>query len=116
MDASKNRAAVARPGASLRSYVAGLLLAVILTLIPFRVVMGDEVGRHTAVWAIVVCAAVQMVVHLVFFLHLNRRAEQYWYRVALVFTVLIVGITIVGSVWIMNHLNHNMMAMPGVMN
>jgi cytochrome o ubiquinol oxidase subunit IV len=103
------------PG-SLRAYVAGLLLAVILTLIPFRAVMGHEVSGATAVGTIAACAAVQMVVHLVFFLHLNRRPQQYWYRVALVFTVLVIAILVVGTLWIMTHLNHNMMVMPAVMN
>jgi cytochrome o ubiquinol oxidase operon protein cyoD len=57
-----------------------------------------------------------MVVHLVFFLHLNRRPEQHWYRVALVFTVMVIATLVVGTLWIMTHLNHNMMAMPAVMN
>ena len=92
------------------------MLAVILTTIPFRAVMSDAVGRQGVVWTIAGCAALQIVVHLVFFLHLNRRAEQHWYRVALVFTVLVVAVVIVGSLWIMTHLDHNMMAMPAVMN
>jgi cytochrome o ubiquinol oxidase operon protein cyoD len=106
----------ASDGGHLRAYVAGLLLAVFLTLIPFRVVMNLEVGRDAALWTIVVCAAVQMAVHFVFFLHLNRRPEQRWYRVALIFTVLVITILVVGTLWIMTHLNHNMMAMPAVMN
>jgi cytochrome o ubiquinol oxidase operon protein cyoD len=116
MDASTNRAAVASSGGSLRAYGGGLLLAVFLTLIPFRAVMSDEVSRDAAMWTIVICAAVQMVVHLVFFLHLNRRPEQRWYRVALVFAVLVIAILVVGTLWIMTHLNHNMMATPAVMN
>ena len=100
----------------LRAYVVGLLLAVFLTLIPFRAVMHAEVGRDAAFWTIVVCAAVQVVVHLVFFLHLNRRPEQHWYRVSIVFTAFVIVILIVGTLWIMTHLNHNMMAMPAVMN
>jgi cytochrome o ubiquinol oxidase operon protein cyoD len=92
----------------------GLLLAVFLTLIPFEAVCTR--GRPRAAHAIVVCAAVQMLVHFVFFLHLNRRPEQHWYRVALAFTVLVIAILVVGTLWIMTHLNHNMMAMPAVMN
>ena len=116
MDASTNHAAVAGSGGHFRAYAGGLLLAVFLTLIPFRAVMGGEVSRDAAVWVIVICAAVQMVVHLVFFLHLNRRPEQHWYRAALAFTVLVIAILVVGTLWIMTHLNHNMMAMPAVMN
>lgn len=103
-------------GGHLRTYVVGLLLAVFLTLIPFRAVMQPELGRDVAFWAIVVCAAVQIVVHLVFFLHLNRRPEQHWYRMSIAFTVLVIAILIVGTIWIMTHLNHNMVVMPAVMN
>ena len=116
MDALSTRGQPASYGGHLRAYVTGLVLAVFLTLIPFRAAMGLEVGRDAALWTIAVCAALQMVVHLVFFLHLNRRPEQYWYRVALVFTVLVIAILVVGTLWIMGHLNHNMMAMPAVMN
>jgi cytochrome o ubiquinol oxidase operon protein cyoD len=116
MDALSSRRQPERYGGNLRAYVVGLGLAVVLTLIPFRTVMGQAVSREVAVWAIVVCAAVQMAVHLVFFLHLNRRPEQQWYRVALTFTVLVIAILVVGTLWIMTHLNHNMMAMPAVMN
>jgi cytochrome o ubiquinol oxidase operon protein cyoD len=116
MDASTNRAGVAGPRGHLRTYAGGLLLAVFLTLIPFRAVMAGGVSHDAAVWVIVLCAAVQMVVHLVFFLHLNRRPEQHWYRVAFGFTVLVIAILVVGTLWIMTHLNHNMMAMPAVMN
>ena len=116
MDVSMNPAAAPRTGGRLRTYVGGLLLAVFLTLIPFRAVMSNDVSRDAAVWAVVICAAVQMVVHLFFFLHLNRRPEQHWYRVALVFTVMVIATLVVGTLWIMTHLNHNMMAMPAVMN
>ena len=116
MDALANPGQPASYRSHLRAYVSGLLLAVFLTLIPFRATMHLEVGRDAALWTIVICAAVQMVVHLVFFLHLNRRSEQHWYRVALVFTALVIAILVVGTLWIMTHLNHNMMAMPAVMN
>ena len=115
-DVLSTRGQPASDGGHLRAYVAGLLLAVILTLIPFRAAMNPEIGRDVALWTIVVCAALQMVVHFVFFLHLNRRPEQHWYRLALAFTVLVIAILVVGTLWIMTHLNHNMMAMPAVMN
>jgi cytochrome o ubiquinol oxidase operon protein cyoD len=116
MDALSTSGQPARYGGHLRTYVVGLVLAVLLTLIPFAAATDLAGGRDAALWVIVICAAVQMVVHLVFFLHLNRRPEQYWYRVALVFTVLVIAILVVGTLWIMTHLNHNMMAMPAVMN
>jgi len=115
MAVSMNRDEPVRYGGHLRTYVTGLVLALCLTTIPFRAVLGADVSREAAMWAVVVCAAAQIVVHLVFFLHLNRRPEQHWYRVSIAFTVIVIAIVLVGSVWIMNHLNHNMMAMPAGM-
>jgi cytochrome o ubiquinol oxidase operon protein cyoD len=56
-------------------------------------------------------AAVQMLVHIVFFLHMNRRAEGGWSIMALLFTVVIIGIALSGSLWVMYHMNTNMMPM-----
>ncbi|MDR6355358.1 cytochrome o ubiquinol oxidase subunit IV [Pseudomonas psychrotolerans] len=50
-----------------------------------------------------------MLVHLYFFLHLNTSEEQRWNVISFGFTVVIVGIVVVGSLWIMYHMHHNMM-------
>ena len=57
-------------------------------------------------------AAVQVVVHMVYFLHMNTRVEGGWSMLALVFTLVLVIITLAGSIWVMYHLNTNMM--PGM--
>ena len=54
-------------------------------------------------------AAVQMVVHMIFFLHLNGKVEGGWTLTALVFTLILVVIMMSGSLWVMYHLNSNMM-------
>jgi cytochrome o ubiquinol oxidase subunit IV len=100
----------AEPRAGLQSYVTGALLALALTLAPFAMVMSGASGA-SAVAAIFGFAVIQMVVHLVFFLHLGRSPDQRWNRAALIFTVLIVGILVGGSYWVMYHLDHNMMPM-----
>ena len=56
-------------------------------------------------------ALVQIVVHMIYFLHMNTKAENGWTVMALIFTVVIVVITLSGSLWVMYHLNHNMMPM-----
>ena len=87
-------------------------LSGILTFIPFWLVMMGVVGSTsgTAV-AIFACAMVQIVVQVIYFLHLNTRSEGGWTLIAFIFTVVIVGITIGGSIWVMYHLNTNMMPM-----
>jgi len=58
-------------------------------------------------------AAVQVVVHMIYFLHMNTKSEGGWSMLALIFTGMMVFIMLSGSLWVMYHLNHNMM--PGVM-
>jgi hypothetical protein len=54
-------------------------------------------------------AVVQIVVHMVCFLHMNGRSEGGWTLMALIFTIVIVLIVLAGSLWVMYHLNSNMM-------
>jgi cytochrome o ubiquinol oxidase operon protein cyoD len=54
-------------------------------------------------------AAVQIVVHMIYFLHMSPRSESGWTLMALLFTVVVVVITLSGSLWVMYHLNTNMM-------
>ena len=99
---------------SFKSYVTGFLLAVILTAIPFWLVLGKVFDKSGTTGLILLgLAAVQIVVHMVYFLHMNTKSEGGWTILALIFTVMLVVITLSGSLWVMYHLNHNMM--PGMM-
>ena len=97
---------------TLKGYVTGFVLAVILTAIPFWLVMG-KVFDKSSVTAIVILgiAAVQIVVHMIYFLHMNAKSEGGWTMLALIFTLVLVVITLSGSLWVMYHLNNNMMPM-----
>jgi cytochrome o ubiquinol oxidase operon protein cyoD len=95
---------------SLKEYTVGFILSVILTAIPFWLVMGKVFDKpSTTALVILGFAAVQIVVHMVYFLHMNTRAEGGWSMLALIFTVVVVAITLSGSMWVMFHMNHNMM-------
>ncbi|MDM5101052.1 cytochrome o ubiquinol oxidase subunit IV [Aeromonas salmonicida] len=94
---------------SAKSYLIGFVLSVILTAIPFWMVMDGGFTHQTMLITVVVMAVVQIFVHLVYFLHMNTSSEERWNLVALVFTVLIIAIVVVGSLWIMYNLNINMM-------
>jgi len=97
---------------SLRSYLTGFLLSVFLTAIPFWLVMSGALNnRIAAAVAITIFAIVQITVHMVYFLHMNTRSEDGWSIMALLFTLILVVIALVGSLWIIYHLNANMM--PG---
>lgn len=98
---------------SLKDYLIGFALSVVLTAVPFALVMtGALASTGWTVAVIVACAIVQILVHSVYFLHLNTSGEGGWTLLAYVFTAVIVVITIAGSLWIMYHLNTNMM--PGM--
>ncbi len=94
------------------SYMTGFILSVILTAIPFWLVMSGVLDNKalTAVLVMLI-GAVQIVVHMIYFLHMNPRSEGGWTMMALIFTLVIVGIALAGSLWVMHHLNANMMPM-----
>lgn len=98
---------------SLKSYTIGFLLSVILTAIPFWLVMGKVFNSSgTTTMVILAFAVVQIVVHMVYFLHMNTKAEGGWSMLALIFTIVLVVIVFSGSLWVMYHLNANMMPGP----
>jgi cytochrome o ubiquinol oxidase subunit IV len=95
-----------------RSYMTGFALSVILTAMPFWLVMGDVLNDTlTTSIVIIVLAAVQIVVHMIYFLHMNTKSEGGWTFLALLFTLILVVITLVGSIWVMYHMDQNMMPM-----
>jgi cytochrome o ubiquinol oxidase operon protein cyoD len=102
------------PHGTLRDYTTGFVLAVILTVIPFFVVMARPIESPGYTAAIVlVCAFAQILVHMVYFLHMTPQAEDGWLLLSTIFTIVLVVITLAGSLWVVFHLNRNMMPMPG---
>ena len=98
------------PHGTLRDYTIGFLLSVVLTAVPFWLVMGDtQWSKQTIAFVIMAFAAVQMVVHMVYFLHMTPKSEDGWTLTSLVFTLILVVITLSGSLWVMYHLDSNMM-------
>lgn len=95
---------------SRREYVIGFLLSVVLTAIPFALVMTNAFAdtRITA-GIVMICAIVQIVVHMIYFLHMNTKSENGWTLMALIFTAILVVIVLSGSLWVMYHMNLNMM-------
>ncbi len=97
---------------SLRGYLTGFVLAAILTIIPFWLVMGHVIAEPQATILIVLAlAAVQILVHMIYFLHLDTRSENGWNMLALIFTAVLVVIVLGASIWVMYNENANMMPM-----
>ena len=99
-------------GKGIQGYALGLAFAVALTLASFAVTRTPYVWAPAIPVALIVFAIAQMGVHLVFFLHLTTGADNTNNIMALAFGILIVFLVVGGSLWIMAHLNGNMMAMP----
>lgn len=98
------------PHATLRGYLTGFGLSVILTIIPFWMVMGHVFeDKNVTILLVLAVGVVQIFVHMVYFLHMNSRSEGGWNMMALIFTLILVVITLSGSIWIMYDENANMM-------
>lgn len=95
--------------ATVASYSVGFGLAVILTIIPFAVVGFELLGRAGALLTIGIAAAIQIPVHLYFFLHLDASREHRANTMTGVFTALIMGILVGGTIWLFISLHDRMM-------
>lgn len=89
------------------SYFLGLFFSIILTIIPFFLVFEHVCRLYITLCVVTLCALIQFLVHLKYFLHLNYTAENYWNYIFLIFTILIIFIIVSGSIWIMYNLNHH---------
>ncbi|NVM78251.1 cytochrome o ubiquinol oxidase operon protein cyoD [Duganella sp. SG902] len=99
---------------SLKDYAIGFILSVILTAIPFWLVMTHQFEKSSTTAIVVLAfAAVQVLVHMVYFLHMNGKAEGGWSMLSTVFTVVLLVIVLAGSIWVMYHMNKNMMPSMG---
>jgi len=102
-------------GRRLLGYLVGLGLSILLTATSFFVAGTDLVWQPSIPVALTVLAIAQMGIHLVFFLHITTGPDNTNNVMALAFGLLIVFLVVGGSVWIMSHLNQNMMPMDQIM-
>ena len=91
-----------------RTYIIGFSLSVILTTLAYLLVTQHVFTSTILISAIIVLALVQLVVQLIFFLHLGKGSNSRWNIVIFLSTIGIIFIVVTGSIWIMNHLNRNM--------
>lgn len=96
---------------SLTSYTIGFILSLILTFVAYAAVVMHLLSTQYLIYLISLLALLQLMVQLVFFLHLFEEQKPRWNLVFFISTVGILLIVIVGSIWIMNHLNYNMSPM-----
>lgn len=94
---------------TLKSYVIGFILSILLTVLPYAIVVHHLLVSDALVIAIVVLGVIQLLVQLIFFLHLSTHPSQRWNLITFAFTLLILVILVCGTLWIMWNMNYNMM-------
>ncbi|MDE3238686.1 MAG: cytochrome o ubiquinol oxidase subunit IV [Paracoccaceae bacterium] len=93
----------------LRGYQTGLLLAVLLTVVPFGLVAWGGLSYVTAMSVVAVLAIVQIVVHVRYFLHVDLSPERRDDLHLILFSALLLAIMVAGSIWILVNLQTRMM-------
>jgi cytochrome o ubiquinol oxidase subunit IV len=94
------------------AYLRGFILSVVLTAAAFAFALSGVLSATGSMLMIAALAVVQILVHLFYFLHMNASSEQRWNVMAFAFTVIVVGIVVVGTLWVMY--NANMYMMPAM--
>lgn len=91
-------------------YTIGFILSLVLTIVAYYYVVarGDN---PLLLIVLAILAIVQMIVQLVFFLHLGEEAAPRYKLSSFIFMAVVLGIVVIGSLWIMVNLNQNMMHM-----
>lgn len=95
---------------SAKSYLTGFVICAVLTIIPFMLVMNPMFGRAETLLILVGFAVVQILVQLVYFLHMNRSSEGGWNLISFVFTLVILFIIVSLSIWIIWSMHFHMMS------
>ena len=109
MQQARQREPTSPGGQGVATYLVGLCLALILTAIPFGVVVNGELARTPMLLVIAVTAALQVLVHLRCFLHLSLSTAPRENLIAIAFAAILVVLMVGGSYWIMLDLDHRMM-------
>lgn len=94
---------------TLKSYIIGFILSIALTIIPYVIVVNHSFSIDAIAISVVVIGIIQLLVQLIFFLHLNTSKDGQSNLLSFVFTFIIIAILVVGSLWIMYNMNINMM-------
>ncbi|QCI23430.1 cytochrome o ubiquinol oxidase subunit IV [Buchnera aphidicola] len=88
-------------------YFLSFIILIILTLFPFLIVIKKLFSKEMTYFLVVLCLLVQVVVHIKIFFHLNFSNKHKWNLISMIFSFLIITIILLGSYWVMKHLNYH---------
>ncbi len=89
----------------------GYVFSLILIIASYRIAVYGHLSDGALMWALSGMAFAQSLVQLFFFFHLGLESSPKWNLISFLFTALVIAIVIGGSLWIMIHLNYNLMPM-----
>ncbi len=99
-----------KEGITIKSYITGFILSLLLTLAAYFVVTNQIFSGNLLVGVVLGFAIMQLAVQMTFFLHLLDETKPRWNLIIFLTTLSIILLVIVGSLWIMNNLNYHMTA------
>lgn len=91
-----------------KSYLIGFLLSLELTLAAYWLVVDHGLNNRVLMAAILCLAIIQLMVQLIFFLHLDKESKPHWNLMVFGFMAIVLIIIVFGSLWIMSSLNYHM--------
>jgi|APSaa5957512535_1039671.scaffolds.fasta_scaffold42218_2 cytochrome o ubiquinol oxidase subunit IV len=93
-----------------RSYIIGLIFAVLLTIVSYIFVENKIFTGETLFFVLSILLILQMIVQVCFYLRLSdEKSDEGWSSLSLIFTLMIIAIIVAGNLWILYNLNYNMM-------
>lgn len=104
-----SKESIEESSADYTTYALGFILSLLLTLTAFFIVRRHFLTGWVMDYAVVSLGTIQVLVQLLFFLHLGNEPRPYWNLQLFLFMVLTVGILVGGSLWIMNELDYRTM-------
>lgn len=91
------------------AYIVGFVLSIVLTLVAYFAIVNDWLSGTAALLFVAALAVLQLLVQLLFFLHMGQERGPRWNLMTFVYAGMVVVIVVIGSIWIMYNLDHNMM-------
>jgi cytochrome o ubiquinol oxidase operon protein cyoD len=93
----------------IKSYVIGFVLSVILTVFAYHIVSAQVITGETLYFVLAVIGLLEVLVQAIFFIRLNAKTEDdKWNMISFIFTIIVIMIVVIGSLWIMYNLNYYM--------
>ena len=93
---------------TLTSYIIGFIFSILFTLAAYFLVVNQSLSGGLLIAAILGLAIIQLFVQLLYFLHMGKEPKPYWNLTVFISFVGIILIIVIGSLWIMYHLNYHM--------